>query len=267
MRRWMVCWAAAGLMMGCNPEATGDGTGDGGVPLEDLDDNNVPGDPGTRPSPPAGGGGGSGGAATVEAYFGAISQGLCAKMFECCPDGNEFIPNEQACQALFQGLMGETARTLIDQGKARYDAAAGATCLNVMGPAIAQLTCEGGVNPDTSQLQGAEACTNALVGLVEAGGSCKAEESEGGYTSSDIACAGDTVCVEGACAELVGLGQACTDDDLCGEAAYCPFGGEERVCTALKPDGAPCEDFDECLSDECGQDGTCEAAGGLSCGD
>ena len=265
MSRWMILTAVVAAMGGCNPEASGEGTGDGGVPLDQLDDNNVPGDPGA--GGPGGGGAAGGGAATVEAFFGAVAQGLCAKMFECCPGGNEFLPSEQACQALFVGLAGGAGRELIDQGKARYDAATGAACLNALRPALAQLRCEDGAIPNATGLPGTQACGEAVVGLVEIGGSCKIDEEEDGYTSSDMACAGDAVCVEGTCAATVGLGDACTDDELCGEAAYCPRGGDAPVCTARKADGAPCDSYHECLSDECGEDGTCEAEGGLTCGD
>jgi hypothetical protein len=77
-----------------------------------------------------------------------------------------------------------------------------------------------------------------------ADGTCQALLEIGDPCGMDGFCVEGAVCDDfsGVCEVLPGVGESCRFD--CERGAYC---SSDNVCEALKPDGAPCDDWDQCL--------------------
>lgn len=114
---------------------------------------------------------------------------------------------------------------------------------------------------DLTHAKAGEAC--ALT--CEAPGSCSDFVSPGDpvpgaptaacYRSDKLYCGfGST------CKPLVGIGQACENYGACAGNAFCDNPGvlgAQGVCTAPRPDGDPCQGYDECQSGYCKETGVC----------
>ena len=82
------------------------------------------------------------------------------------------------------------------------------------------------------------------------GGQCTLLGSLGASCAETIHCSDGLVCMEDSCAEPLPIGAECPIfGDECGDAGYCE--GNSLTCTPRKDDGQPCEENEECLSEDC----------------
>jgi hypothetical protein len=166
------------------------------------------------------------------------------------------------------GSSGECAslEAAVVAGRLRFDAAAAASCLELVRTAGCQSPAP---NPSP--------CLRVYQGLVAPGGTCRRThnecadgfcEIEGGDGCQGTCqalprigqpcgayqfCAGDAYCKMGTCAARVhaGVGEPCTagqcQDGVFGEVLHCKMGsGDSGRCEALLPAGASCSDDPQC---------------------
>ncbi|MGH1344818.1 MAG: hypothetical protein ACRBN8_24875, partial [Nannocystales bacterium] len=88
---------------------------------------------------------------------------------------------------------------------------------------------------------------------VDCGGSC------GPTCDTDETCNGDGDCISNNCDDAAGTcqpGDGCEDGEMNQDETDVDCGG---VCGSTCEDGEMCDDDEDCVSDSCGDDGTCEA--------
>lgn len=85
-------------------------------------------------------------------------------------------------------------------------------------------------------------------------GTCQPIGHAGDACTGDADCAAGTFCDGAVCAPKLPAGSSCPTHSACDDASYCAYPG---VCKAKVPEGAPCEDWDECTTGYCGESG-CE---------
>jgi hypothetical protein len=203
-------------------------------------------------------------------FFSVLSEALCTKVFECCPEGNPIFDNQQECQGFISGFAGSMALQDIEDGWLEFDEAKAQDCMAELQASFAALTCDEVSFSDDLGLTDVSACDGILNGLVEEGGVCgRASEDDGGVMTSDGACAGDLICgpYDGenlpVCVQPVAEGEACDlfETAECVEGATCV----NQVCVATLASGEMCESDEACDSQTC-IDGVCSTENNI-CGE
>jgi hypothetical protein len=72
-------------------------------------------------------------------------------------------------------------------------------------------------------------------------------------------CVDTAYCDTGVCTEKAAKGGDCFEYDACKKGLYCT---DDWQCVVAKPDGAACTSWDECLAENCIQDGVSEGVCG-----
>lgn len=182
-----------------------------------------------------------------------IIDSTCERLVRC----GEF-ESLAACQATLNayGLgVGGALLAGVENGSIDYDGEKARECLEAIAAASCDESAENARNDPA-------ACAEAFSGTVADGGACVTSlqcVSERCVGVDDC----EQLCCEGTCAPTVpvaALGQSCADAE-CERGTYCD---DSSTCSALAPDGSPC-DYDEecdyglvCVVGELG--GSCAAA-------
>ena len=182
----------------------------------------------------------------------------CALVFDCCAEGERHgYADESTCvtEREMSGAITPQLQASLDAGRVRYDGGAAADCLAV---AACDITAA------------AEICQNVYVPQVPPGEPC----------TGPIDCI-DGFCLDGVCAGIARLGEACTNacelgahcdptdrvcvrspaagepcpDFYCAEGAFCDF--TAMMCEAARPAGEPCDNGSQCQSFSCAGTGVC----------
>lgn len=200
-------------------------------------------------------GDGSGGTQTVEQFSNSMAELTCEKIFECCPEGNAFLPNETACTGFISGFMASSTQDGVDHNLMTFDGSAASDCIATLRTMANALTCEE-FGDDALEDVDVPACNLVTQGLVAEGESCEIDSGGGSTISSDSYCQDGMVCGSGVCLRPSEVGGSCEggnfgDDCIDG---YCNNG----VCAAYSVVGAACDFGSDCASDDC-TDGVCVA--------
>lgn len=199
--------------------------------------------------------------ATPQQYSAQLAKISCGKMFECCPDGVAFLPDQATCEAFIGGFAGDGLQKAVDEGYTEFNAGPASTCLTAMKALIESSSCEAGFEIDGASLP-AE-CAQALVGQRAEGESCAiTDEDNGGSLTSDSHCQPGLVChgfSEEVCVRPAALDAACSNDIPCVEELRCVRGEDgESACKTKAAIGEDCQGFDSCQAGEC-KEGKCVA--------
>ena len=190
----------------------------------------------------------------------------CAIQFDCCTaaeitemyDGTTFegeaTSTEEQCNrfatAVLTGFGVNEYKESIAMGRVEYDADAAGDCV----AALRELSCSAYGLGNAIYDNG---CRPFLIPKVGDGGACLQD-----YERTSDNCAGEENSlgadpVDGACAPMPGLGEAC--DDNCADGLYCKSTQQAPTgtCQTLEVDGAYCNVDDSCESDFCDDQGVC----------
>ncbi len=176
------------------------------------------------------------GAVSLDDYQAARRDAVCQYLVKC---GN--LESVDTCRANFGSVFGRFSasdRAAFDMGKAMFDGAAAATCLD----AIATRSCD---TTSRSARVLPDACDQIASGTLAGGASC-AQDIECSSLHCDVpAC--NLACCTGTCGGdapvTAKLGESCASAK-CDSTSYCD--AKTTTCIALQPEGAACASESAC---------------------
>jgi hypothetical protein len=174
-------------------------------------------------------------AAGVKSFSSELADAICTLAFECCDDFalEAKWSTERECRTLLgdtlEEALGPSIQTLLDEGRARYDAADYAECLDEV------------VEKGCSVPQTLFDCVwDGFTGLVETGKNCRAPAE-----CEDGACLG-SASGNGTCGSPLASSSPCTGHLDCASGSCI-----DGYCHPRIPDGGACLSDAECASQSC----------------
>lgn len=207
---------------------------------------------------------------------------ICTAMTSC---GGKTFATKQGCMAFMVAQMGAEGDgpaamvALVKAGKATYDAAAAGKCLalysgcTMLQSSKAPGECAKvftGVAADGATCDQDEECKSLYCAKSETQnwecpGKCTAKVAATQACTTDDACQGDLLCIDGKCTAAGGKAGAPCVKSSCADGLYCDSSGGTNVCAAKLEATKACDSEDACKAglfcglSTSGEGGVCQA--------